>query len=195
MLLLRLASDDSVLGLESDDGFEIGRISTETGFLLMVGAGLGGATGVAYVVLRSALPTRARAAVWGVVAALLTGSVIVNTDGVDFALLDPKPFAIASFVLLPDLAAFTIAVVVERLLAVEPWSKRWLTVVLALGALFMNVVLVAVAAVAGAAVVLRRVPALARAVLVIGRVAVSVAFVVLAVRSGVYLWRDATEIL
>jgi hypothetical protein len=56
-------------------------------------------------------------------------------------------------------------------------------------------VLVVVAALAGVALVLRRVPGLGRVVLAIGRVAVPVACVVVAVLAGLDLWRDATEIL
>jgi len=43
------------------------------------------------------------------------------------------------------LAAFLIAVLVERALALEPWSSRWLAVALVLGALALNVALAPVA--------------------------------------------------
>lgn len=195
MLVLRLASDDIVLGIESDDGFEIGRFSTSTVFLLQVAAGLGGATGVMYVVLRSALPGRGRAVVWGLAAALLLGADIVDTDGIDFTALDPKPLAVASFVLLPGLAAFLIAVLVERALTLEPWSRRWLAAALVLGALALNVALAAVAIAALAALGLRRVPALARPVLAVARVAVPVLLLAVSVRGGLDLYRDAAAIL
>ena len=195
MLALRLASDDSLHGMQTDDSFGIGRVTTATFFLLVVTAGLGGASGVIYVVLRTALPRRGRAVLLGVVAALYTGADIVKPAGLDFTRLDPKPFAIASFVVLPGLAAFTIAVVVERLLAVEPWSNRWLTVVLTLGALPLNVVLVGVAAIAGVALALRRSRSVAGPLLTVARVVVPLALVALAVRSGVELWRDANAIL
>ncbi len=195
MLVLRLSSDESLHGVLTDDSFGIGRVTTATFFLLMVTAGLGGVSGVAYVVLRRTLPRRGRPALLSVVAALYVGADIIKPDGLDFTRLDPKPFAVASFVLLPGLAAFAIAVVVERLLAVEPWSRRWLTVVLALGALPLNVVLVLVGAVAAAAVALRRSRAVAGPLLRVGRVLVPLALFALAVRSGVELWRDANDIL
>jgi len=84
---------------------------------------------------------------------------------------------------------------VDRLLAVEPWSQRRLTTLLAAGALLLNVVLVAVGVVAAAALVVRRLPALARTARLIGKVAVPVALVVLAVKAGIDIWRDAAEIL
>jgi hypothetical protein len=195
MLLIRLGSSQSVQGLESDDGFVIGQVTTETGFLLMVGAGLGGAAGVVYLVVRSALPRRGRATIFAVVAALVMGADVVKADGVDFSLLDPKPFAIAAFVLLPGIAAFAIAATVERLLVVQPWSRRRLTILLAAAALILTVVLSVVAAVAAVALVLRRLPWLGRTVLAIGRVVVPVAFVVVTLVSGLELWRDANEIL
>ena len=45
MLLLRVTSDPSLHGLQTDDGFRIGRVSAETLFLLGVTAGLGMAGG------------------------------------------------------------------------------------------------------------------------------------------------------
>ncbi len=41
MLLLRLTSDPTLRGVQTDDGFTIGRFSAETLFLLGVTAGLG----------------------------------------------------------------------------------------------------------------------------------------------------------
>lgn len=195
MLALRLASADSVRGVVTDDGFEIGQITTETGFLLTVAAGLGGATGLAYLVLRSALPHRGRAAVWGVFVALLVGADVLKPGSLDFTLLDPKSLSVVGFVLLPGLAAFLIALVVERLLIVEPWSNRLLVAGLGLGALPLVPVLPAVALLGGVMVVLRRVPRLGVAVRATGRVAVPVLVAGLAVKSGVELWRDAGDIL
>jgi hypothetical protein len=195
MLVLRLASDESLQGVSTDDGFGIGRITAATFFLLLVTAGLGAVSGVVYVALRTTLPRRGRAALLGVVAALYFGADVIKPDGLDFTALDPKGFAVASFALLPGLAAFTIAVVVERLLVVEPWSRRSLTVVLALGALVLNVVLVAVAAVVGVAVALRRSRSVAGPLIAVARVVIPLALAALSVRSGIELWRDANEIL
>jgi hypothetical protein len=110
-------------------------------------------------------------------------------------LLDPKAAAIAAAVLIPGLGMLATALAVERLLTIPAWSRRGLALVLGVGALFLNVVLLAVAAVAGLALALRRMPALGRAVLVVGRIAVPLGLGVIAVRSGIELWRDANAIL
>lgn len=195
MLVLRLGSSNTLHGLATDDGFLVGRISTETFFLLIVAGGLGAASGVAYVAVRGALPSRGRPLQLGVVVALVTGADIVDPRSFDFSALDPKAFAIAAFTVLPGLAAFTIVMAIERLLAIEPWSSRPLAIVLSLAALVLNVVLVVVVAVAGVALGLRRSPVLAGRLLSVARFVVPVALVAVAARSGVELWRDANALL
>lgn len=195
MLVLRLGSSDTLHGLATDDGFTIGRVSTETFFLLMVAGGLGAASGVVYVAIRRALPSRGRPLLTGVVVALVTGADIVDPGSFDFSALDQKPFAIAAFTVLPGLAAFTVVTAIERLLVIEPWSSRPLAIVLSLAALVLNVVLVVVVAVAGVALGLRRSPVLADRLLSVARVVVPLALVAVAARSGVELWRDASDIL
>lgn len=195
MLVLRFGSSDALHGLATDDGFTIGLISTATFFLLLVTAGLGAASGVAYVAARRALPTRGRPLLVGVVVALVTGASIVDPRSFDFSALDPKAFAIVAFTVLPGLAAFTIAIVIERLLVIEPWSNRPLAIVLTLAALVLNVVLVVVVAVAGVALGLRRSPVLADRLLSVARIVVPVALVAVAARSGVELCRDANALL
>lgn len=195
MLVLRLGSPATLHGLATDDGFTIGLISTQTFFLLIVAGGLGAASGVLYVVVRGALPSRGRPLLVGVAVALVAGSNIVDPKSFDFSALDPKAFAIVAFTVLPGLAAFTIAIVIERLLVVEPWSSRPLAIVLSIAALVLNIVLVIVAALAGVALALRRSPALADRLLPVARVVVPVALVAVAARSGVELWRDANALL
>jgi hypothetical protein len=195
MLMLRVGSSDALHGATTDDGFVIGRISTATFFLLIVTGGLGAASGVVYVVIRRALPSRGSPLLLGVVAALVTGADIVDPGSFDFSALDPKAFAIVAFAVLPGLAAVAIAMVVERLLVVEPWSSRLLGIVLSIAALILNIVLVVVAALAGVALGLRRSPALADRVLSVARLVVPLALVAVAVRSGVELWRDANVLI
>lgn len=195
MLVLRLGSSDTLHGIETDDGFAIGRFTTSTFFLLTVTAGLGGVLGAAFFVVRGALPRRWRAGVWCLFFAVVMGAAVVNPDSFDFAALDPKPFAVAAFVLLPGLAALLSALAIERLLRVEPWSDRRLTVVLVVGSLPLVTVFPAVAALYGAAFALRRKPRLGNACTAVGRVVVPVALAVVAVRSGLELWSDAGEIL
>src|SRR3954447_16298968 len=60
MLLLRLTSPDSAIGLTSDDGFEIGVFSHRTLLLLRNTAAFGALLGAVYAVVRLALPPRLR---------------------------------------------------------------------------------------------------------------------------------------
>jgi hypothetical protein len=195
MFVLRLTSNENVLGLTTDDGFEIGRFTTATTFLLTVTAGLGGATGAAYYALRGILPQRGRAVLWAIVLGLLTGADLLKPRSTDFTLLEPRSLAVASFVLLPAVAALLIALVVERLLQREPWSSRALAALLTLGALPLVPVLPAVLALFGAALFLSRRPRIRVATIAVARIAVPLLLVALSVRSGVHLWRNANEIL
>jgi len=195
MLVLRLASDAAVLGATTDDGFEIGVFTKSTFFLLQVTAGLGGATGLAYLVLRSGLPRRGRTLVWGVFVALVVGADILGPGSFDFSALDPKPFAVASFVILPGVAAFFIALLVERLLLVEPWSSRLLSGFVALCALPLVPVVPVILIVGGGLFGLRRRPGLAARIGQIGRIVIPFAIAVLAVRGGLQIWSDAHLII
>jgi hypothetical protein len=195
MFALRLTSDDRVLGTITDDGFEIGRFTTATLFLLTVTAGLGAATGATYFVVRETLPQRGRTLLWATVVGLLTGADLLKPDSLDFTVLEPRSFAVASFVLLPTVAAFLIAFTIERLLVLEPWSDRPLTVVLVLGALPLIPVLPGLLLLFGAALLFRRRPRIHATTLALARFAVPLLLIALAVRSGVELWHDAREIL
>jgi hypothetical protein len=120
MLVLRLASDAD--GVVSDDGFVIGQFTLADSLQLYAGMALAGAiNGMVYVAARLVLPRRGRVALWGAVGAAVVGSLVVNTDGVDFVVLEPLWFAIAAFVALPGLAAVLVAWIVERVAAREPW--------------------------------------------------------------------------
>ena len=189
MLLLRLTSPDFVLGMTSDDGFEIGVITFDTATLVLAMATLGGLNGVLDAAFRGAIPHRLRLPLWSVFAAALGGANIVHEDGVDFTFLEPASLAIALFVLLPGLAAALVVVLVERWTRVEPWSDTRLAALLCLAALAGTFALVLAALVAAGALVLRRMrlDGLARRV---GRVAVPAA---LAVVTAVSAWELVTE--
>ena len=195
MLVLRLESSASVLGLNTDDGFEIGRFTTATIFLLTVAAGLGGALGAAYVLLRPALPVRGRIAIWSVSLTLYGGSDLLAPGSFDFTALDPKLLAVVGFVMLPLLYGIAVVPAVERLLAVEPWSSRRVTGVLVLGSLPLLPVFPLGAAAFGAALLVRRTPQLGRILTRVGRVALPVVLAVAAVKYGIKLWHDAADIL
>jgi hypothetical protein len=114
MLLLRLTSSDAVRGLESDDGFVIGRFSGETLFLLLFTGMLGVLGSLAYLAVRAWIPAGSRAAWTGVFGAAVGGSAVVHPDGIDFNLLQPLWLAVALFVALPALYGVAMSVLVER---------------------------------------------------------------------------------
>jgi hypothetical protein len=187
MLLLRLTSPDLVVGMTSDDGFEIGVVSFDTAQLVLAMAMLGGINGVLYAGLRGAIPQRLRLPLWSVLAAGLGGASVVHDDGVDFELLEPAALAIALFVLLPGAAAAVVVLLAERWMRVEPWSDRRLSIGLCIGAVAGTFALGFAAVVAAGALVLRRAgldSLLAR----VARVAVPAALVVV---TAVSCWQLA----
>jgi hypothetical protein len=121
MFLLRVTSPDYVRGVESDDGFEIGRFSTDTVFLLALTTIAGAVVGMGFVAVRRALPIAWRVWSWTLVGATVGGSLILHADGVDFQLLEPAWLAVSSFVVIPAGGAALMAVWVER------WDRWWFT--------------------------------------------------------------------
>jgi len=195
MFVIRRGSDGSVQGLLTDDGFRIGQFTTATVFLVSVAAGLGGVTGALYLALRSSLPRRGRAAMWGAGVGLFTGADVLMPDEFDFAALEPKGFIVASFVLLPVVAALATAIAIERLLSVEPWSQRRLAAVLALGVVPLVPALPVLALAAVVALAARRLPELRRRLRRPSKVLVPIALCAVAATSAVEVWRDAVTIL
>jgi len=176
MFALRALSDPIVIGATSDDGFEIGRF-TLGGSLQLAGAmaAAGAANGILYVVLRDAIPARARAPLWSLFAAAVGGSQFVHADGIDFTLLDPLWLAVLSFVLLPGLAALVVVVLAERWLADD--GSRPSLPVLAIAAVTGTVALV-LGAVAAVAVLGARRLGLSGRLAVVGRFVVPAALVI-----------------
>lgn len=127
MLLLRLTSPDSAIGVISDDGFEIGVFSQRTLTLVRDTAALGGTFGALYAALRLAIPVRLRVPLWTLFWACAGGALVVKEDGVDFTLLEPALLAILLFVALPGAGAAATALLVERWSAWRPWQSRRLT--------------------------------------------------------------------
>ena len=193
MLVLRLASDPIVLGVTSDDGFEIGRF-TLTGSLNLAGgvAAAGAANGALYVVLRNSIPVRLRAALWSAFAATVGGSQFVHADGVDFTLLEPLWFAVVSFVLLPGLAALAVVLLVERWLG-DP-GRRPRTALLVPAAVLGTLGLV-VAVLLGAVVVVARRLGLARALARAGAVVVPGVLVAATAVAAWYVLDESLQIL
>lgn len=121
MFVLRLTSPDYVRGIDSDDGFEIGRFSLDTVFLLGFTTLVGAFVGIVYVVVRFALPLAWRVGSWTVIGATVGGSLIVHADGVDFRLLEPAWLAVGLFVVIPAATAALMATWVVR------WDRWWFT--------------------------------------------------------------------
>jgi hypothetical protein len=121
MFVLRLTSDPFVRGLESDDGFVMGRFSLATAFLVMITALIGTLGGLAYLVVRPWFPSRWRLWLTAGFAAVFAGAGLVTPGGVDFGLLSPPALAIALFVALPAAYGAALSLLVERW--IEPGSR------------------------------------------------------------------------
>jgi hypothetical protein len=193
MLLLRLTSTDYVIGVVSDDGFEIGQVTTKTFQLLLATAAFGGVFGVLYAVARVALPPRLRIPLWTLTVTALVGAAIVHEDGVDFRLIQPAGLAVALFVALPAAAAAGLALLVERWMRTEPWTGRRARVVVA-GSVLGTVAIVPALVVFGAVLAARSVgiePALRRA----AQVVVPVVLVLAVVTQGVELVQTTIRVV
>lgn len=130
MLLLRLTSPDTVIGVTSDDGFVIGRTTLSGTYnLVIVGAAVGLIGAVAYVAVAPWLigPTWFRRFTVGVTAGALGGAMLIHADGVDFTSTGPLWFAVALFVALPVAAGVALAFVTDAVAAPGSWTaRRWM---------------------------------------------------------------------
>ncbi|MGL6279361.1 MAG: hypothetical protein ACRC50_07385 [Gaiella sp.] len=194
MLVLRLTSPESVVGVISDDGFEIGVVTTDSISLVAGMAMLGGINGVLYVTLRGAIPPRLRLALWTLFGAAAGGATIVHDDGVDFTLIEPAVLAVTLFVALPGAVAALVVVLVERWVDREPFVDRRLAVLVGLAAVCGTFALVVGAVVAVGALLLRRV-GLARPVSAIARVIVPLGLAALTIGALVDLVGTASRVL
>jgi len=194
MLLLRLTSPEDVLGVVTDDGFEIGVVTTQTFGLVFAMTMLGALNGILYAALRGAIPGRLRVPLWGLFAAAAGGATFVNEDGVDFVLLEPAVLAVVLFVGLPGLAAVLVAVLVERWIERDPATDRALVAVLVVGAIAGTIALVVAVVIGAMALAIRRADA-ASAVQRVARVVVPLALVALTLYAGVDLANKASRII
>lgn len=127
MLLLRLTSPDSVVGIQSDDDFTIGRFTLGGTYnLLVIGAMVGVIGAGVYLLVRSRLigPIWFRRVTTGLAAGAVAGSMLVHADGIDFRLLKPTWFAIGVFVALPALFGTFIGSAVDRVADADSWTRR-----------------------------------------------------------------------
>jgi hypothetical protein len=197
MFVIRVTSPDAVIGRQSDDGFEIGKISFESLFLFVLAAMLGTVVGIAYVIARSSLPARWRVILWTIVGAALGGSAILHADGIDFRLLEPRLLSVVMFIAIPSAGAALIALLVERRRAWW-WIDRRRTIVacvpLLVPMLVFVVPLIIAAILLGVSVVATS-ARVRRSIHVVGPTLVRVGLAVVATWSSWNLVRDVTEIL
>jgi hypothetical protein len=124
MFVLRLTSDDRIRGLETDDDFTIGSITTSTFFLVVFTALIGAACGVAYLGGRRFVPARFRPAASAALFGALGGALILKPGEFDFTAVDPPVLTVLFFVALPALFGLALGLDLERRLAVEPTRQR-----------------------------------------------------------------------
>jgi hypothetical protein len=126
MMLLRFTSGEAVVGLTSDDGFEIGILSPATGVLVAIMSFLGVIGALGYLAARPWLPRRGRPAIAAAAFGIFGGAETVHADGIDFTLVGPAALAVVLFVALPALFSAALATLTERWLASPPRSRWWL---------------------------------------------------------------------
>jgi len=166
MFVLRVTSDSSVRGIESDDGFTIGQVSTATLFLLLVTTVFGAVAGLLYAPGRHALPAAWRVPAMTALGATVGGAALLKPYTIDFVRLEPHWLACALFIAIPGGAGLLLAWFTERF---DQWwwidSRRTVLVALPLPLLLLAVPVVpAIMAAVGAVTVLGQISPLRRAV-------------------------------
>jgi hypothetical protein len=151
MLILRLTSPDSVTGVISDDGFEIGQVTLLGTLGLIVFAAVFGLIGAAaYALVRPWLigPPWFQNVTCALGAGAVVGSALIHADGVDFTLLKPTWLAIALFVAIPAGFGALIGPVLSWCDRPTSWVnvgtyRPWILLVVALAVSPANIVLAA----------------------------------------------------
>ena len=185
--------------MRTDDGFTIGRFSTETIFLLGVTAGLGVLGGLFYLIVRGWIPERWRVLAMTVFFGLVGGGGLISPHGLDFNALAPLSLAVAMFVAIPVAYGASMSWLTERMLreGSTMQTRRWAWVAGLMPLALANIVGILVLVVAWVILVVgRSAPEVAaawrsRATTWIGRGLLVTA----AVLGGAGLVRDSLEIL
>jgi hypothetical protein len=168
MLVLRITSDDYLRGLETDDGFVMGQLSLATLFLVIFTSVLGVFGALFYLAVRAWLPEGLRVGLAGLFGGIVGGAAFIQSDGIDFRLLEPLPLAIVLFIALPAAYGVAMSVLVERSLradaAPDPSGGWWALALIPLFglALIGPIGLGALVLIAAAWVLHRSAPGLAR---------------------------------
>lgn len=151
MLALRVTSPEDVIGVTSDDGFEIGRFTVGGTYnLLMLGAVVGLIGAAAYRAVQPWLlgPPWFRRVTVAAGSGAVVGSMLIHADGVDFQVLKPTWLAVGLFVAIPALFGAAIAAAVDRVadLAITPARHRWFVPIILAAAFPPTIVAAAFAA-------------------------------------------------
>ncbi len=126
MRVLMLTSDDTVKGLKSDDGFEIGRFTlANTIGLLVVTALIGVLAALVFLAARPFVARFGRAVVPMMAAlyGILGGAMMVHRDGIDFQVLEPALLAITLFVAICAGFGAVAAWLVSAAAADDGWAR------------------------------------------------------------------------
>jgi hypothetical protein len=151
MLVLRLTSPDSVNGVLSDDGFEIGQVTLGGTLALIALAAVAGLIGAAaYALVKPWLigPPWFRNFTCALGAGAVVGSTLIHADGIDFTLLKPTWLAITFFIAIPACFGALIGPVLAWCDRPASWVnvgkyRPWILLVLALAVSPANIVLAA----------------------------------------------------
>lgn len=125
MLLAKL--NPQVTGLTSDDGFRMGQFTLgNTAGLVLFATAVGVLGGLLFLCVRSLRfgPAWFRVASITIGPAVVVGSMLVHTDGIDFRVLEPVSLAIALFVLLPGLFALSVSWLTDRWTRPDAWPME-----------------------------------------------------------------------
>lgn len=117
MFVLRVTSDERVVGIQSDDDFTIGQISSASVFLILATTLVGTLLAFGYLLVRRWLPEGRRPLQAALFFGLVGGAAVIKPDGVDFTRLSPLWLAVLLFVALPAGYGWVMASIVERLVA------------------------------------------------------------------------------
>lgn len=154
MFLLRVTSPGSVVGLQSDDDFTIGRFTVGGTYNLLVIGALAGIIGAGvYRLVAPWLigPAWFQRMTTGVAAGAVVGAMLVHADGIDFRVLKPTWLAVGVFVALPAVFGTFIGPVVDRVARPASWTRRgrrvWMLPVVSVLAFPPTVILVSFASV------------------------------------------------
>jgi hypothetical protein len=129
MLLLRLTSPDTVIGIQSDDDFTIGEFTLGGTYnLFMLGAALGVLGAAVYVLVSPWLigPRWFHAFTFAFTAGVYVGSLVIKDEGIDFHALKPTWLAIALFIAVPAIVGAVLPRVADAVATRGPSSRSWL---------------------------------------------------------------------